>query len=134
MLASLNKKIAVTGNATIYVTGSIDSQSIYVRSNATLKIYCAGPSAVFSAIAVPSASALIYFGLPSNTSMSLGSDWMGAVYAPNADFLMAGGGQICGSVTAHSITMKGSSQFHYDEALSKPAPHRGFVVTSWTEL
>ena len=24
--------------------------------------------------------------------------------------------------------------FHYDEALGAPSPHRGFAVTSWTEL
>ncbi len=134
VVANLDKKVAVLGNATVYVTGSINSQAIYVRTNASAKIYCAGPSAAFNAVNVPLAESLIFFGLPSNKSIFLGSDWMGAVYAPNADFQMAGGAQLYGSVTANGITLKGSSEFHYDEALGKPAPHRGFAVTSWTEL
>jgi len=134
VVTNLNQKVAITGNATIYVTGNIDSQLLYVRTNAAVKIYCGGRNATFNAVAVASASSLMYFGLPSNKSINLAGDWMGAAYAPEADFLVAGGSQFYGSMTANSITMKGNSGFHYDEALGAPSPHRGFAVTSWTEL
>src|SRR5437667_204303 len=65
VVTNLNQEVAITGNAAIYVSGNIDSQLLYVGTNATVRIYCGGANAVFNAVAAPSAASLMYFGLPS---------------------------------------------------------------------
>jgi hypothetical protein len=135
LMASLDRKCAVVGKATLYVTGDIDSSVLTIQSNAALKIYCAGPRATFSTVDnKASAVALQYFGLPSNTSLTLGASWVGGVYAPSADFEIAGNDHLSGALVVKSIRMRGNSEFHFDEALAASKAPTNFVITSWSEL
>jgi hypothetical protein len=60
------------------------------------------------------------------------------IYAPNANFTMNGGGNsaydFVGASITKTVTMNGHFKFHYDEALAKYGPSRGFVLTSWNEM
>ena len=65
------------------------------------------------------------------------ANFVGGVYAPSAVFTLGGGGNdvwdfIGGSVTK-SVQMNGHFHFHYDEALGRIGPARGYLPVSWKE-
>jgi hypothetical protein len=142
VISQLRKNVLVMGDASLYVTDSIGfsgSESIKIISGASLKIYTAGSDSVFNDILNENISPLSfqYFGLPSNVTLTLKGDpngWSGVVYAPNAAFKLSGQGKLHGSIVAFSAQLSGNAAFHYDQALGKVSPARGYVVTSWTEL
>jgi hypothetical protein len=80
----------------------------------------------------------VYFGMSGVTSVTLGgsSDFVGVIYAPEADMTLNGGGSgnnIMGSLIVHSITMNGHYDIHYDTSLQ--GYYYGYdVVGSWQEL
>jgi hypothetical protein len=81
----------------------------------------------------------IFYGLPNLTSITLGgnSGFIGAIYAPEAVLNLNGGGgadNLRGAAIVKSATMNGHYGFHYDEALGKFGPAKGFIANSWQEL
>jgi hypothetical protein len=142
-----NKTMYVSGsNTVLYVTGNFSMSGgaqITLGPGATLKLYVAGSSGSIGGNGVINpgwALNFIYYGLPSNTSLSFAGNaaFTGAIYAPNADFSLNGGGNntydFVGASVTKTATMNGHFNFHYDEALSKFGPMRGYVVTSWNEM
>jgi hypothetical protein len=133
-------------NTVLYVTGNFSMSGgaqITLGPGATLKLYVAGSSGSIGGNGVINpgwALNFIYYGLPSNTSLSFAGNaaFTGAIYAPNADFSLNGGGNntydFVGASVTKTATMNGHFNFHYDEALSKFGPMRGYVVTSWNEM
>jgi len=80
-----------------------------------------------------------YYGLPGVTSITLSgtSQFIGAIYAPEAALTLNGGGNsnnLQGSAIVKSVTLNGHYDFHYDEALAIYGPSRGYVPLSWQEL
>jgi hypothetical protein len=136
--------IYVAGNARLYVTGSIDMKSttyITIGSGATLTVYCAGPSAVFSQVnTIGNANTFKYFGLPTNTSLSWSGNaqYVGTVYAPEATFTLGGGGNNVmdyqGACVVKSVVLNGKFSFHFDEDLKRHGPMSGFQMKSWLEV
>ncbi|MHB8523008.1 MAG: DUF7305 domain-containing protein [Limisphaerales bacterium] len=145
-------QVLVAGNAILYVTGSVSmagSSSITIATNANLALYV-GTANTNSPVSVSlggngvannggSATNFFYYGLPSNTSVSLSGNaaFIGAIYAPEAAFTMGGGGNntydfVGASITA-TATLNGHYNFHYDENLGRVGPARGFIVNSWNE-
>ena len=150
-LASLrltgSDKVLVRGNAVLYVTGNLDmagQSQIIVRTNSTLKLYVGGASASIGGNGVANqagnASAFSYWGLPSNTSLSMSgtAGFVGSVYAPSASFTLGGGGRdtfdFIGASVTGTVTFNGHYSFHYDEMLGRTGASRGYVVTSWNEI
>lgn len=144
---SSSDKILVTGsNTVLYVTGNFNmtgQSSIILGAGATLKLYVGGATASLGGNGVinpGSALNFSYYGLTNNTSLSLSGNaaFTGVIYAPNADFTLGGGGNntydFVGASITKTATMNGHFNFHYDEALSKFGPMRGYVVTSWNEM
>jgi len=146
-----NSKLTVTGNAVLYVTGSFimnQNATILIATNASLKLFVGGPGApntstVFGQITnYNTAVSFQYYGLPNNTSINLAgnANFVGTIYAPNADFTASGGGtekrnaDIQGAVVVNSITMNGHFNLHYDENLRRIGPPRGYVAISWKEF
>jgi choice-of-anchor A domain-containing protein len=81
----------------------------------------------------------IFYGLPNLTSISFhgSAAFIGAIYAPEADLSVGGGGSssdFMGSAIIKSMTMHGHYDYHYDEALATLGPVKGYVVSSWQEL
>jgi len=140
-LTKKTDEIVVTGNAKLYVTGNISiAGQIVVEPGATLKLYAAGASSQFKIVnAAGVASAFQYYGLPSNTQITWtgNSEFIGVVYAPNANLKLSGGGSggndFQGSMVVNAISLVGNFSFHFDEALKKIIPS-GWVVTRWEEL
>jgi hypothetical protein len=64
----------------------------------------------------------IFYGTPNLTGLSISgtSTFIGVIYAPSANVSLNGGGaanDILGSCVAHSFTLNGHYNFHFDEAL-----------------
>ena len=146
---SLNgtKKVLVTGDAVLYVTGNVSMSGnayIAIDAGASLNMYVAGSSASLNGKGVinhtGNAQNFFYWGLNSNTSLSIGGngEFSGVVYAPYADFSLSGGGSgdndFIGASVTKTVTMNGHFKFHYDEELGRIGPSRGFVVVAWNEI
>lgn len=141
-----NQKMIVTGHAVLYVTGNFSmagNAEILIATNASLKLYVGGTSASLAGNGVSNpgnALNFTYYGLPTNTSLSFSGNaaFTGTIYAPNANFSLGGGGtttyDFVGASITSTVTMNGHFNFHYDEALGKVGPSRGYVVTAWNEI
>ncbi|HEY2082157.1 MAG TPA: collagen-binding domain-containing protein [Verrucomicrobiae bacterium] len=81
----------------------------------------------------------IFYGGPNLNSVTFGgtSTFIGAIYAPEAVLSLNGGGNgnnIEGALIVKNATVNGHFDVHYDEALAKFGPAKGFVASSWQEL
>lgn len=82
---------------------------------------------------------LYVFGLPAVTSItwSGNSDFVGAIYAPEADLVLNGGGgavNFMGAGVINTARINGHYNFHYDTSLGTNRYSRGYVVNGWKEL
>lgn len=134
-------------NAVLLLTGDlkISGQNyIRVQSGASLKLYVKGSTADISGLGAinssGNASNLFYYGLPSNTSLTMtgNGQFTGVIYAPEADFHLGGGGSdiqdFIGASVSSTVQMNGHFNFHYDENLGRIEYARGYIVTSWNEV
>lgn len=139
-------KVLVTGDAVLLVNGDVSMSGnsfIQLRTNATLQLYVKGASASIAGNGVINdsgkASSFGYWGLNSNKSLKLSGNaaFTGTIYAPYAAFTMGGGGNntydFVGASMTDTVNMNGHFNFHYDEALGKYGPRRGYTIVSWTE-
>jgi hypothetical protein len=102
----------------IYVTGNWDSSGgTIINSNHTpssFQLYSVGDS-------------LLVAG---------GSDFYGAIYAPESNVVVAGGSHFYGSIVGATFDNGGGTKCHYDEALGRDIT-RGinrYVIDAWTQL
>ncbi len=142
----------VTNSGNIYVANGVNvrllvttnfNHQILIRPGASLKLYMEGARFVVSGQGVVNESGnaanFYYFGLPTNTELKLSGNasFTGAIYAPNADFTLGGGGNdtydFVGASVTKTVKMNGHFNFHYDENLARIGSYRGFVPTLWTE-
>ena len=140
-----SETMLVTGNARLYVTSEIDitgGGKIEFAPGATLQLYMAGALTKIAGNGIANngmANSFSYWGLPSNTQVSLSGNatLAGTVYAPQAQLTLGGGGStsadFMGAAVANSIKLNGHFHFHYDESLKILGPKRGYVITSWAE-
>jgi len=142
---NLNSSIYVGpgANVRLLLTGNASPQYIQVATGGSLTIYMTGSSFTLSGSSSLDggvASALSYYGLPSNTSVILSGNasFTGTIYAPEADISIGGGGSntydFVGAIVARSAKVNGHFNFHFDEALWKNGPMRPYVPNSWAEL
>jgi hypothetical protein len=140
-------KVIVTGQARLLVSSDVQfsgSDFLYIQPGASLALYVSAPKASIGGGGIQNdtgqPSSFVYYGLPSNTSLSYSGNaaMVGAIYAPNADFSMGGGGQnvydFAGACVTRTITMNGKFNFHYDENLEKVGPNWGYIATAWDEI
>ncbi|NQU11048.1 hypothetical protein HQ590_09680 [bacterium] len=140
-----SKYMSINGNVRLYITGDIDvtgSAYIIVQPGATLQIYCAGGVKIAGNGVLNDASRAIdcrFYGLPTSSSWDINGNgqWVGTVYAPNAEVNVAGGGtdgDMSGSIVADTIRFNGHTRFHYDESLETNNSNTGYLVASWQSL
>ena len=139
--------VLISGNVRLYVSGNISiggEASIQIAPGGSLQIFAAGANTSIRGSGIVNATGYAenfsYIGLDTNTRIDLdgSADFVGTMYAPNADLTMGGGGDsvydFVGAVVASTITMNGHYNFHYDEALAGfPTPGH-YTVTSWNEF
>ncbi len=139
--------MVVEADSTLYVTGSIDLGKIVFKNNARLDLYVAGASISFNPIVqewispgnISAAAAPTQFGvwaLPSCVAINMNgnNNFVGMIYAPEADMTIAGGEAIFGCLTAHSVTCAGTFDFHYDLGTANTFSNGPMTVKSWSEL
>jgi len=132
----------------IYVTGDISfsgTSQLVVQPGVKAKIYFAGNVDVAGNGIVNSNNQpgdLQLFGIQPSDGISrhvnLGGNGqiVSAVYAPNHDVTINGGGtngHVFGSVVGRSVTMTGVTNLHYDEALSTMGLINSYKIVSWFE-
>ncbi|MGZ0657204.1 DUF7305 domain-containing protein [Coraliomargarita sp. W4R53] len=139
----------ISGDTRIVVTGDISISGkayISIASGASVEIYVQGDAAIGGQGIVNSSQVplqLVLLGTHATEgaqtiSISGNGYLAAAVYAPNANVTLNGGGssgRVYGAVTAHSAKLTGNSHFSYDEALENyNMGGGGFQVDEWTEL
>jgi len=137
----------ISGNVVLYVSGNVNISGnafIDIAPGASLTIFVAGSTTSIGGNGVVnetgSALNFTYWGLPSNTSIDVGGNggFVGAIYAPEADLKLHGGGNsttdFVGGAVTKTATLYGHFNFHYDEALKKLGPFKGYVASSWDEM
>jgi hypothetical protein len=83
---------------------------------------------------------LQYYGLPSNTALTLGGNasFTAQIYAPEANFTLGGGGStpydFAGMCVTRSVKMNGHFNFHFDETTKNTLHLFGYTARSWDEL
>jgi hypothetical protein len=139
-------KVLVRGNARLLVTSNVQftgSDSLQIAQGGSLELYVSAPKASIGGAGVQNDTGFphnfMYYGLPTNKSLSYSGNaaMSGAIYAPNADFSLGGGGQdeydFSGACVTRTVTMNGKFNFHFDENLMK-GPSHGYIATSWDEV
>jgi hypothetical protein len=141
-----NQAMLIKGNAVLYIKGDVDIKGnayIYIQPGASLNLYVGGTTASIGGNGVANADgkavSFAYWGLNSNKALSMHGNaaFIGTIYAPHADLTLGGGGSdeydFIGASISSTVKMNGKFNFHYDEALGKYGPRRGYTITSWTE-
>jgi hypothetical protein len=147
----------VNDNGTIYVGPNVAVQIqatastfnpnyVYVAgtgsSAGSLKIYMEGSTATLGTDDMTQsglAKNIAFFGMPTCTSISYkgNGDFTGLIYAPQADFQLAGGGNgiidFIGSSVSKTVQMNGHYHFHYDESLKNFILENGYMAALWKE-
>ena len=142
-----NEVMYVAGNCKLLVTGTINISGnayIQIAPGASLQLYMEGANASLGGNGIANQTGyainFLYFGLPTNTSLSFGGNgtFLGAIYAPQANFTLGGGGgnvlDFIGASVINTVKMNGHFNFHYDESLGRANWNRGYLVNSWNEI
>jgi hypothetical protein len=140
-------KVYVRGKARLHVTSKVQftgSDGMTIAPGGKLELYVSAKTASIGGLGVQNDTGdpanFIYFGLPTNTSLSYSGNAAisGCIYAPDADLSLGGGGQneydFSGACVTRSVSINGKFNFHYDENLGKNALTRGYIATSWDEI
>jgi len=142
-----NEKIIIKGKVSLYIVGDVilDNSaelSISSSNDSSLILFVGGNievkyGGVINNLSKDSKKLQIY-GLSTCTSIVLknGSDFYGAIYAPNADIVLLNSGDMYGSVIGNSVEQKNSATFHYDVTLRQVSIEDigvRFVIRDWRE-
>jgi hypothetical protein len=139
--------VLIKGHAVLHVTDTLSFSgydSLTIAPGGSLKVYVSAKTASFAGNATwnenGSALNLQYYGLPSNTSVSISGNgsFTGTIYAPEAQLTLNGGGKdtydFVGASVSKTVRMNGKVQFHYDELLATKGPSQGYIPISWDEI
>jgi hypothetical protein len=128
----------VTGYSRLYVTGSIGVASItFADVNSRLDLYIAAPSISFApAVFGATPPQFVVWALPSCTAMKMsgGGQFVGVIYAPEADLSATGNSEFYGAISANSFKCNGNFKLHHDLGTGKTKPPEPLSIQSWVEL
>lgn len=147
---SHSKIITIDGSVALYIIGdltlsnSAELQVVNESTNpdASLILYLGGDIEVKNSGAINNLAAdpgkVKIYGLDGcqNIVLKNGTDFYGAIYAPNADVVMMNSGEVFGSIVSKSFDQRNSASFNYDASLrdvSTDDEAVRFVVRGWNE-
>jgi hypothetical protein len=134
------------GDVVLYVTGNLNlgqDCEIVITEGASLTLYLDGDMVADNSAGInnqnPPANLKLYGTSTGEQSLILKakSEFLGAVYAPNATVTVMAKSDIHGSLTANNFELKNGGDFYYDEALRKVGLEDDavrFVIIKWREL
>lgn len=138
--------LQIVGPVVLHVTGNV-----HVRGNAFIQVastgkaefyidndFDIGGNGIVNATTTP-ANLLIYGTSPFEQNISLhgNATLQAAVYAPNANISMEGGGgsgTMAGAIVGNRVNITGNYRFHYDEDLAEFGPDRDYRMDHWREI
>jgi hypothetical protein len=131
--------MTIGGNVVLYVPGDFTiggNDTIKIKSGGSLKIIVGGNVSMAGGGVLNGTGQAANFsilGLSTCTSVTYAGNaqFIGTIYAPQADFTLKGTTDAFGAVIAKTASMNGNTAFHYDEAL---AYQDGYIASSWQEL
>jgi hypothetical protein len=142
-IGTLSGSVHIGANTRLYVTTACNITSLQIAPGASFQLYCSAPTADIAgntaANSDGTADAFSFWGLPACTNVSFsGNSSLTGDHAPNADFYLNGTGNnttidFTGASITKSAKLNGHFNFHYDEALRRLGPFRGYVLDSWAE-
>jgi len=136
------------GDVELHITGAIEvgqACEIIVKEGSTLTLYadgdihCREGSGITVESPTKESEALKLYATGEDTQyfdIKAKSEWVGVVYAPNADVDLFAGGDVYGAVVADSFDFKAGGNYHYDRALKDVSiEDEGvrFVIKRWDE-
>ncbi|MHC4395173.1 MAG: DUF7305 domain-containing protein [Planctomycetota bacterium] len=147
---SNSRIITIDGDVALYIIGDVtlkNSAELRIvdevtNPDASLTLYLGGDVEVKNSGNINNITAdsrkLKMYGLNSCQSMALknGSDFYGAIYAPNADVQMMNSADVFGAVVAKSFEQNNSATLNYDAALRDVDTDDEiirFVIKRWSE-
>jgi hypothetical protein len=144
-VGTLRGSVYIGANTRLYVTTTCDITTLQIAPNVAFQLYCSAPTASIAGnTGVNSdgtADSFAFWGLPActNVSFSGNSSLTGTIYAPQAVFNLNGTGNntvidFTGASITKSAKLNGHFNFHYDEALRRMGPFRGYIIDSWAEV
>jgi hypothetical protein len=136
-----NEILSCSGYSRIYVQGSVNTEGnakIYLYPGAKVELYVAGSISLAGNGVQNDAGTADKFQVYNlggySTAISGNGAFTGVVYAPGSAVSIGGNGTVNGAVVGNTITLDGNAAFHYDEALKKTGPTRGYSILTWQEL
>ncbi len=143
-LTTLNGSVYVSDDSRLYVSSSLNLSGVTIKPGKRFDLYSNAASTSLAgnntANSDGRATSFYIWGTSNVTSLTLSGNagLTAAYYAPNATLTCNGGGNntmdFIGAGIVRSVTMNGHFNFHYDEALGKFGPDRGWYITSWNEM
>ncbi len=144
--SSTNQLYAENGSTVIFGSGTyyfssvdfVGGSILQIAPGANVRIYVGGnwntgSGAIVNTSQIPS-NLLIYCS-GSEVTLSGGTSFYGAIYAPDAKIDVSSGGRIYGSLIGRTVDVRSGSHVHYDEALSRMQDSFvGYTIDSWREL
>ncbi|MEZ5275282.1 MAG: hypothetical protein R3F07_02740 [Opitutaceae bacterium] len=132
------------GDVTLVVSGDIDIKGDFVvGATSSLTVYVAGDvdiggNGVMNLTGL-SEKLILYGTNPTSQTIKLHGNGAAhaAIFAPNADLELKGGGSsgvFVGAAVVKTAFINGNFEFHYDEALSKLGSSGVYTVGGWREL
>ena len=136
------------GDVELHIAGDINlgnACEIIVSDGSSLKLYVDGNIACDngSSIGVEDPSkntkTLILYSTGEgvqNFDLKAKNEWIGVIYAPNADVTLYASGDLYGAAITNSFELKSGGDYHYDRALKTVSPNDEgvrFVITHWSE-
>jgi len=141
--------IEINGGATeLHITGDIEvgqSCEIVVKEGSSLNLYvdgdihCRENSGINVENPDNEASTLQLYATGEDTQnfdIKAKSEWVGVVYAPNANVDLYAGGDVYGSIVANNFEFKAGGNYHYDKSLQDVSVDDfgvHFVIKRWNE-
>lgn len=143
-----NNTLTILGDVTLVLTAGpgIDAlaisgnASIVIPQGSSLRIYTEGDVRIAGNGVINENAAPAQFQLWGVATRRHAVDVVGnarlrsVLHAPNADVSIKGNATVEGSIVAHSITLNGNVEFHYDEALAHWGDGQPFGVSHWRSL
>lgn len=136
------------GDVELHITGDIEvgqSCEIIVKEGSSLTLYadsdihCRESSGITVESPTKESEALKLYATGEDTQyfdIKAKSEWVGVVYAPNADVDLYSGGDVYGAIVADNFEFKAGGNYHYDRALKEVSiEDEGvrFVIDRWNE-
>jgi hypothetical protein len=143
-----NKTMCIAGNVILIIRGDnftiSGSGGITIAPGGSLQIYMDGRYTDIGGNGIMNmagnAMNFAYWGSPKNEQVKFSGngEFIGTIYAPQADLVFNGGGassiDFIGAAIGKSVKMGGHFKFHYDENLGEFGYVRGYTVVSWNEV